>query len=327
LDDDSEAIDTHLTLGKLFRTKGDLSKATRVHQDLLARPDLGNAQRMAIQFELACDYMAAGLLDRAERLFSELVENGDEIREKSLLMLLDIYQREKDWQRAIGVSKNLLAVKTEDMALVIAQYYCELAQQYLHGRQENEARHALVKALGYDSSCARVYLLLAEIDVQYHDYKAAIKNLKQVKKQSVDYLVAVLPMLRDCYHQLGEQNKFYQYLLECLHDGSLINSGFNGSQTMRKHSGDPHQLNLIVRDEVRRTPSLHGLRYLLDLKMYDAMGEEIPYLQELRGFVEQLIAKKSAYCCKHCGYTSKQLAWHCPSCQRWGAIKPSHIVE
>jgi len=327
LDDDSEAIDTHLALGKLFRAKGDLSKATRVHQNLLARPNLDRSQRLSIQFELASDYMAAGLLDRAERLLRELLEGCGEIRQKSLFLLLDVYQREKDWVQAIDVAEALLAVEVGGMSSVIAQYYCELAQQYLSNGEEIQARSALKRALGYDRSCVRANLLLAEIDIQSQDCKAAIKSLKQIKKQNADYLVEALPMLQDCYQQLGEQKNFHEYLLECLHDGSLIVSGFNASQTMRKLSVNPQQLSQTISDEVRQAPSLQGLRYLLDLQMYDAVGADITYLQELREFVEQLIAKRPAYCCKHCGYTGKQLAWHCPSCQHWGAIKPSHMIE
>lgn len=327
LDDDSEAIDTHLALGKLFRARGDLSKATRVHQNLLARPALERPQRLLIQFELASDYMAAGLLDRAERLLKELLESGGEIRERSLFLLLDVYQLEKDWTQAIGVAEALLAAKARDMSPVIAQYYCELAQQHFRGAEGIDARNALMRALGYDRSCVRAYLLLAEIDIQSQDYKNAIKSLKRIKKHNVDYLSEALPLLQRCYQELGEGRHFHEYLLECLTDGSLIASGFNASQTMRKLSANPQQLSQTIYDEVRQTPSLQGLRYLLDLQMYDAAGSDITYLQDLREFVEQLIAKTPAYCCKHCGYSGKQLAWHCPGCQRWGAIKPSHMTE
>jgi len=327
LDDDSEAIDTHLALGKLFRTRGDLSKATRVHQNLLARPDLDGFQRLSIQFELASDYMAAGLLDRAERLLKELLDGGKEIRQKSLYLLLDVYQREKDWLQAIETADALLAMKANGISSIIAQYYCELAQYYFSGNRSDDARDALIRALDYDSSCVRANLLLAEIEIQSQSYKAAIKALKQIKKQDADYLAEVLPMLDDCCQQLGEQKKFHEYLLECLLDGSLIASGFNASQTMRKFSANPRKLSQAINKEVSQAPSLQGLRYLLDLQMYDQEGDDITYLQELRECVERLIAKKPAYCCKHCGYTGKQLAWHCPSCQRWGAIKPSHMIE
>lgn len=327
LNDDAGAIDTHLTLGRLFRAKGDLIKATRVHQNLLARSNLESTQRISIQFELASDYMAAGLLDRAERILTELVVNGGATREQSLLLLLEVYQTEKDWRKAIDVAGHLLGAKTQDMTPIIAQYHCELAQRYYCNSQENKARYSLARALDYDRSCVRAYLQLAEMDIQDRNYKAAIKSLKKIKKQSPDYLREALPMLQSCYQQLGQQKKFYQYLLECLHDGFLVSSGFNGSQTLRKYCADPQQLNQVIQEQVTQAPSLQGLHYLLDLQMYDAVGNEILYLQKLRDFVEHLIANKATYCCKNCGYTSRQLDWHCPSCQHWGQIKPSQLTE
>jgi lipopolysaccharide assembly protein B len=326
LDDDSEAIETHLALGKLFRARGDLHKATQTHQNLLARSDLESPQRLLIQFELASDYMAAGLLDRAEGLLKELLNSRCEIRGKSLFLLLDVYQREKDWQQAIRVAEALLAVKEGDIPFVIAHYYCELAQGHFDSDEETDARKALMRALDYDGGCVRAYLLLAEIEMVGSHYKSAVKSLKQVKKKNPDYLAEALPMLRNCYGQLGEEKKFHAYLLECLRDGSLIASGFNGSQMMRKLSSNSQQLNQAIHEEVRQTPSLQGLRYLLDLQMYEAEGDDITCLQELREFVAQLIAKTPAYCCEHCGYKAKKLTWCCPSCQRWAAIKPSQVT-
>jgi len=328
LDDDSEAIDTHLALGKLFRARGDFSKATRVHQNLLARPALESAQQLLVQFELASDYMAAGLFDRAERLLNELlIESSTEIRKKSLLLLLELYQREKEWSQAISTAEALLAMQVNSMAPIIAQYLCEVAEQSFKQGDQVEARFALKRALGHDRACIRAYLLLAELDVETQQYRDAIKTLKQIKKQDAGYLAESMPVLQDCYRQLGQEKYFHEYLMECLHDGSLIPSGFNASQAMRKLTGKPEQLSQSINKEVRQTPSLHGLRYLIDFQMYDAQGADIDYLQNLREFVDQLIEVHPAYRCKHCGYQGKHLTWLCPSCQHWGTIRPSHTIE
>ena len=328
LDDNSEAIDTHLALGKLFRARGDFSKATRVHQNLLARPDLDSGQQLLVQFELASDYMAAGLFDRAERLLNELlIESSAEIRKKSLLLLLELYQREKEWLEAIATAEALLDMQVDSMSPVIAQYLCEVAEQHFRNGDETEARVALKKALTHDRACIRAYLLLAELDVETRQYRDAIKTLKQIKKQDVAYLAESMPVLQNCYRQLGQEKRFHKYLLECLHDGSLIPSGFNASQAMRKLTTKPEQLSQSIHEEVRQTPSLHGLRYLIDFQMYDAQGPDIDYLQNLREFVDQLIEVHPSYCCKHCGYKGNHLVWLCPSCQHWGTIRPSHTIE
>jgi len=325
LDDDSEAIDTHLALGKLFRARGDFSKATRVHQNLLARPDLEKTQQLSIQLELATDFMTAGLFDRAERLLNELlIESSTNIRKKSLFLLLELYQREKEWAQAIKTAEALLAMKADEMRPIIAQYLCEVAQKDFQAGEISAARLALKRALSHDRGCVRAYLLLAEIEVQAQQYKDAIKTLKQIKRENADYLSESMPILENCYQQLGQEKHFHEYLLECLHDGSLIPSGFNASQVMRKLSSKPEQLTQCINKEVRQVPSLQGLRYLLDMQMYDAEGADIDYLQDLRGFVEQLIDTHPAYHCKQCGYQGKHLSWLCPSCQHWGSIRPSH---
>jgi lipopolysaccharide assembly protein B len=328
LDDDSGAIDTHLALGKLFRARGDFSKATRVHQNLLARPDFDSAQQLLVQFELASDYMAAGLFDRAERLLNELlIASSTGIRKKSLLLLLELYQREKEWLQAISTAEALLAMQDDSVTPMIAQYLCEVAEQHFKKGDEVEVRFVLKKALSHDRGCIRAYLLLAKIDVETQQYRDAIKTLKQIKKQDVGYLAESMPALQNCYQKLGQEKNFHAYLLECLHDGSLIPSGFNGSQAMRKLTAKPEQLSLSVNKEARQSPSLHGLRYLIDFQMYDAQGADIDYLQNLREFVDQLIEVHLAYRCRHCGYKGKHLTWLCPSCQHWGTIRSSHTIE
>lgn len=327
LDKDSESIDTHLALGKLFRSRGDLEKATRLHQNLLARPNLESSQRLLVQFELATDYLAGGLLDRAERLLKELVAESGDIQIKGLHLLLDIYQQEKDWPQAIETANELIECRVTGMPQVIAHYCCEQAQNYLDSEQIEDASGAIRRAIGYDQRCVRAYLLQADIEIQSHQYRDAIKTLKLIKKYSPDYLSESMPVLETCYQALGNEKAFHDYLLECLHDGTLISSGFNATKIMRKLSAKPEQIGERFFEEVYRSPSLKGLHYLIDMQLYEASGKDVNYLQELREFVEKLIAEKAAYRCGHCGYHGKHLMWLCPGCQQWGTIRPARYSD
>lgn len=327
LDKDSESIDTHLALGKLFRSRGDLEKATRLHQNLLARPSLEASQRLLVQFELAVDYLAGGLLDRAERLLKELVAEGGEMQTKGLYLLLDIYQQEKDWSRAIDTANQLVECRVAGMPHVIAHFCCEQAQAYLENDQLGEANRAVKRAIGYDQRCVRAYLLQADMEIRAHQYREAVKTLKLIKKHSPDYLSESMPVLETCYKALGNEKGFYDYLLECLHDGTLIPSGFNATKIMRKLSAKSKPLGERFFEEVHRTPSLKGLHYLIDMQLYEASGNDISYLQELREFVEKLIEDKAAYRCGHCGYHGKHLMWLCPGCQQWGTIRPARYSD
>ena len=118
---DSNTIETHLALGNLFRRRGEVDRAIRVHQNLVARPTLNAEQKTSALLELGEDYMRAGLLDRAETLFTDLV--GIDARAPSALRhLISIYQQERDWHKAIDHARRLEQATGESQGRMIAQY-------------------------------------------------------------------------------------------------------------------------------------------------------------------------------------------------------------
>src|SRR5277367_1878657 len=100
LEVDSDTVETHLAVGKLFRRRGEVDRAIRIHQNLIARPQLERVYREQSLFELGQDYLSAGMLDRAEKIFLELL-NGSSHSAQALRTLIDIYQQEKDWEKAV----------------------------------------------------------------------------------------------------------------------------------------------------------------------------------------------------------------------------------
>ncbi len=134
-----DTVETHMALGSLFRRRGEVDRAIRFHQNIIAKPGLEPEQRTQALLELGEDYMRAGLLDRAERLFAELIETGAHTP-SALRSLLDIYQQEKDWKNALEQAQRLEQVSGEHMGDVMAQFCCEMAEAALaegdHGRCE-----------------------------------------------------------------------------------------------------------------------------------------------------------------------------------------------
>ncbi len=139
LEVNSDTVETHLALGGLFRRRGEVNRAIRIHQNLIARPQLVKGQRVQALSELAQDYMRAGVLDRAENLFLELLEL-DKGNEANFRYLLHIYEQQKDWEQAITIARKL-----HNMQPAIAHYYCELGDHK--------------KALLMDKNCVRATLL------------------------------------------------------------------------------------------------------------------------------------------------------------------------
>ncbi len=75
-----------------------VDRAIRLHQGLVSRHDLSDAQRVQALLALGEDYMKSGLLDRAETVFTELAQL-DQRAPQSLKHLIGIYQAERDWER------------------------------------------------------------------------------------------------------------------------------------------------------------------------------------------------------------------------------------
>src|SRR5579883_2482196 len=159
LEVDSDTVETHLAVGKLFRRKGEVDRAIRIHQNLIARPQLERIYREQSMYELGQDYLSAGMLDRAERIFLDL-SNGKSYSAQALKTLIDIYQQGKDWGNAIQMAIKYESVTRQDMQPTIAQYYCELADTAYAKKQSAIAKDYLDKAIAADRSCARASLML-----------------------------------------------------------------------------------------------------------------------------------------------------------------------
>ncbi|MFP5345022.1 MAG: lipopolysaccharide assembly protein LapB, partial [Gammaproteobacteria bacterium] len=208
---DSETVETHLALGSLFRRRGEVERAIRIHQNLIARPTLSLQQRSQALLELGQDYLRAGLLDRAESLFQELIEKNEHVG-NALHLLLDIYQQEKDWRQAIASAKKLQTLFGEDTRGMVAQYYCELAEQALAGADDRQAEQYLRQALDTDENSVRASLIEADMARRAGDYKAALRALERVEQQDSDFLPEIIEPLRDCYSRLGREADMVDYL-------------------------------------------------------------------------------------------------------------------
>ena len=147
LEVDSEMVETHLALGTLFRRRGEADRAIRIHQNLIARPNLSKELRLQALLALGEDYLKAGVLDRAERVLLEFTEIASgEIAIIGLRHLLDIYQQEKRWDLAINIANKLLT-HGEPYQRNIAHYYCELALQAKAQSQLEQTQRYLKRAL------------------------------------------------------------------------------------------------------------------------------------------------------------------------------------
>lgn len=325
LEVDSDTVETHLAVGKLFRRRGEVDRAIRIHQNLIARPNLDKEYRDHSLFELGQDYLRAGVLDRAERIFLELAEVKS-YSVKALQILLDIFQQEKAWDSALKILGKLEQASKKNMQPQAAQYYCELADAALSKAQHHEAGRYLKKAFDADKLCVRASLLQAKLEMTNHDHKAAIRSLKRIKDQNPEYLSEAIDALAACYEKLNEEKGLVSYLMKVLQEYPRIPVVLILSERIRKWKGDKVAANFVA-DYVRRFPSIRGLHLFISLYMSNAEGRAREDLIILQNLTKKLLADKPDYRCVSCGFSGKSLHWQCPSCKQWSSVKPLHSLE
>lgn len=319
LEVDSDTVETHLALGSLFRRRGEVDRAIRVHQNLIARPQLAKPHRLHALLELGQDYLRAGVLDRAERLFLELVKLGEE-DQPGLRFLLHIYQQEKDWRKAIEIAEKL-QTHGEPMYATIAQYHCELAEQMISKGRVTDALSDLKRAQAIDHACVRASMIRGCLESEAGRYKEAIRYYKRVIVQDPDYISEIVAPLVDCYRNINEENKLVTFLEECLVKYPRISLVLVISDYLHRQHGEKVAIEFIAQ-QIQNQPSLRGLSYLVELYLLNSSGDTKEKLLILQSFMNKLLADKPIYQCSHCGFSGRTLYWLCPSCHHWNTVKP-----
>lgn len=317
---DNDTVETHLALGNLFRSRGEGDRAIRIHQNLIARPTLNKEQRALALFELAQDYMRAGLLGRAESLFTELVGQG-ECRAESFAKLLDIYQQEKEWEKAIEVARRYEHLTGQRMSLQIAHFYCELGDDFFASGDFKSTLKMTRRALSADPQCVRATLLQAKAEKASGDCKAAIKSLKQVEKQDPRFLPEIVGPLLACYRNLDKTAEAERYLerLSAEHGGI---SPLLGLAELLHQRGNEREASERIAKSLSERPSVRGLDHLIELHLANSEGVARENLLILKDLTQRLLEEKLPYCCSNCGFKAKTLQWRCPTCKDWASIRP-----
>lgn len=322
---DNETLETHYALGNLFRRRGEVDRAIRIHQNLIARPNLDQRQRALALLELGLDYMRAGLFDRAEHLFKELVELRLHLR-PAQENLLAIYEQEKDWRNAIEVARQLQRHTPQDIHIVIAQYHCELAE---HAVRENHASEAIThinQAFAADPDCVRASLLLGGIEAQAGRWKAALKAYNRVVQQDIDYLPEVLTPIQTGYRALHNPEGLYAFLDTLLDRYDGVSPVLLMTDLIAERDGEAAAAAFIA-EQTRTKPSLRGIARFVELRLPHASDELRESLATVRQLTQGLLASRPTYACSHCGFRARALHWHCPGCQSWATIKPFRGIQ
>lgn len=326
LEVDSDTVETHLALGSLFRRRGEVDRAIRIHQNLIARPQLSVEQRKEALMALGQDYMSAGVFDRAERIFIEVVDLGGPREISSLQGLLAIYQQEKAWEKALEVIKQIELSTGTSLHIQAAHYYCEIASQALKNNIYDKAYAAIKQALAVDKHSVRASLMLAQLEMKNNRHRQAIRALKNVPEQDAEFLSEIIEPLVECHREVEAMDECVDYLEQTLAEHPRASVIFVVGDYLRIEKSIDIAID-FVSTQLSKYPSIRGLNRLIYWHLESAHGKVRDKLQMLYDITSKFLENKPIYRCGHCGFGGKLLHWQCPSCKQWSRIKPIHGLE
>ena len=316
---DHETMETHLALGNLFRSRGEVDRAIKIHQNLIARPNLDLGQRTMAIKELAEDYLKAGLLDRAENLYKELVQINPK-NTSAHKKLLELYTLEKSWHEALPTAQKLLELGEPDGKVIVTHCLCELAEQNMQQGNLKHVQEHLSKAIKIDDRCIRAQLLLIDVYLRSDAVGKAEKMLQQLVKNSPQYIELYLKPAREIYLQRGSFDRYQQFLLDqytLKANNAVALELLKSYQTADRHEALIQFMPTALQHSASLALYEFAFHYLLLHPQY--LSELLP---ELSAGFDSIKTDRNPFVCQHCGYGSQAMQWHCPSCNSWSTIKP-----
>ena len=318
---DPQTVELHFALGSLFRRRGETERAIRMHQTLIEREDLPQELKLQALSELGQDFLKAGLLDRAEEIFDKLHVTA--MAEEAKRYLLEIYQQEKDWEKAIAIAAELPDVATlKD----VAEYYCELAAAEMIRSRPEQAGNHLRTALEKNRKCVRASLLQGDIEMQRENYADAVVCWQRIEQQDPIYLALVAPRLLEAFRKMDRRSEGLQLLRGYLGHYPSLDLLDVVFQLVLESDG-PEAAYDLVRDELKRNPTLLGLERLIQARLLTAQPEARVELDLAKEIVQNYTRRLARYRCDNCGFKARQFYWRCPACGGWETYSPKRTEE
>ena len=319
-----DTVNLHLSIGAHFRNKGEVDRAILIHQNLLARPELPPRYSSQVTFELAVDYRVAGLLDRAEALLHQVMDSRH-YGPKAARQLIDLYQQERDWDKARQVALTLIQIDADlGLRKQLGYILCELAIQALREDDRFAARQYLREALNQDRTCVRASLQLAEIQHREHQQRDARGTLMKVFEQNPAFGPEAVERLVRYARDQGSEVQLIRQLSK-LYERSPSTSLLLAIVDCIEKAESQQAAVDALRAELEKRPSLRGLLKLIRLTDRDKGSAGDSRLVSHIG--ELLLLNKPVYRCVKCGFAGQQLHWLCPSCKTWESVLPILGVE
>ncbi|GLX76803.1 lipopolysaccharide assembly protein B [Thalassotalea insulae] len=321
---EDDTVEAHFAMANLFRKRGELDRALKVHEHLVRQKHLPTKAKQQAAFELGKDFLTAGLYDRAESMFHTLMKSKV-FAQRSLTYLLQIYQSTKDWQHGIELKKAIVKSKDKKLLHTLANFYCELATIALEKDQFIEVLELLESALRCDPNSCRANWLMAEIYENHQQYNEACQCYKDIYTQDNEFFPDVIDKMANCYHQLDADDEFYCFIKK-VYDETGGSSALIKYLSLIEHKHGHVKAQEFMLSALKRRPTIQGFKHFIKMQM-NQPEQDHENLAMIKELVSAYLNIKQRYNCRNCGFNSSTHYWSCPSCHDWETLKPVRGLE
>ena len=316
---DEYTAETYLLLGNLFRNRGEVDRALSVHQNLIGRASLNREQKTTAMHALGKDFLAAGMMDRAEQVFTELLQNDDDT-ESAREALRNIFEQTQEWDKAIAVTELSTHDKDSNLHTLVANYYCEIAEASLITGHIQHANEMLLKAKISFPNSTRIKVITARIHALQQEYQQSNMLFLSVAQEAPRLLGIIYQPMIDCYRQTGRldqlQDELFSIFLKC-GDAKVLEYTLRLAIEIGPCEMVTQQLPSLL--ETKQL-NVRTIRQAVNLycKIYDS--EPRKYLQLIQAALSNHLSSQPGFQCRHCGYKMHDFLWRCPACNYWDEV-------
>ncbi|MBA6265789.1 MAG: lipopolysaccharide assembly protein LapB [Colwellia sp.] len=323
---EDDTVEAHFAMANLFRRRGELDRALKVHEHLVRQKHLPAKDKQQAAYELGKDFFSAGLYDRAETMFEKLLKSKH-YGLKSLDYLMRIYQSTKDWTK--GISHKKAIVKTKDKKLLhnLANFYCELATIALEEDNFIEVIELLELALAYDANSCRANWLLARIYEKHQQYNEACRCYQDIYLQDKEFFPDVINEMQHCYHQLDADDEYFKFIRKVYDETGGSSALIKYLSHIEAKYGNEKAKEFILL-ALKKRPTIKGFKHFIKMQMVNSTEKDnTENLDMIKELIAAYLNLKPRYSCRTCGFNSSKHYWACPSCHDWEQLKPVRGLE
>ena len=313
----SDTIETYVTLGNLYRSKGDIDRAIHIRKTIILRQNIDEETKLRALFDLGLDYKKGGFLDRALETFLNVLK-----KQPSNLATLEelekIYEEMKDWESAFSVRQKIAKLSKGDYSNILAHHKTEAGKVLFEKGDIAKARSTLKKAISINEGCIDAYLHLGDLFMSTGDFKQAMSTWRRIVNISPQMTFLAYRRLESAHNKLQDVKLIENFLKECAQFNSDAFTHLALARYMYREKNYDEAVEELTK-ALELDPSFWEARKFMGEILLER-GKSDEALSAYMDLLSHLNIRYLEFQCTNCGFQPGDLQWQCPQCKKWDTI-------